>query len=139
MLSGGLRVKYLFEPVVYKRAGNDSFLDQGLVNRCRISIDGYNAIADKFFGWQSMEAFHIRRILRNEWTLKNMLYAKSECRKKHEAEDRKMLNRLASSLYSDPILINRFNMLIYRLSPVFALKIAKSLFIFMGLLPRKAT
>src|SRR6185369_14291602 len=76
----GLRVAYTPEVWLDQRGENDSFARAGVVNRFRIAIEGYQAIGDAIFGHDSAEAFHIRRVLRNEFTLRMFLYAKTLCR-----------------------------------------------------------
>ncbi len=129
MLPEGLRIKYLPEPHLYKRCENDSFLDKGLVNRFRISIAGYDKIAEVFFGRASREAFHIRRVVRNEYKLRNLLRAKLICHEQGLHEDMEILTSLASRLYFDPILSNRLDLLAFKLTPVFVLKIIRPIYI----------
>jgi abequosyltransferase len=128
MLPGGLTIKYLHEPLLSKRGDNDSFLEKGLVNRYRIAIEGFNRIADAYFGHDSFEAFHIRRSLHGERNLKSMLDAKLLCSEKGLREDRELLDRLAAMLYSDPLLLNRIKLLLYRYSPVPLLRVAKPVY-----------
>lgn len=45
----GCRLRYIKEPLVFCRSDNDSFLDQGIVRRFLLDIDGYGLLADKFF------------------------------------------------------------------------------------------
>lgn len=129
LLSGGLTVKYLHEPLLSKRGDNDSFLEKGLVNRYRIAIEGFNRLADTYFGHESFEAFHIRRSLHGERNLKSMLDAKLLCYENGLQNDRTLLDRLAATLYSDPLPVNRMKLFLYAHSPVFLLKIAKPVYV----------
>ena len=70
MLPLGLRLKFIAEPLLLKRGDNDSFMDQGLVERIGISVLGYLAIGTHYFGADSPELAHIKRTLRYEWPLK---------------------------------------------------------------------
>jgi abequosyltransferase len=77
----GLSVKFLTDIYLKKRDGNDSFLDKGLFHRVGISIHGFHDIANTIFGFNSFEAFHTRRVLRNEFTPRTMLaIIDSSCR-----------------------------------------------------------
>ena len=130
MMPDGLKVKYLPEPYLYKRCDNDSFLDKGLVNRFRIAIDGYNRIAEFIFGRESIEGFHIRRALRNEHKVRNLLRAKLICHEEGLHHDMKILESLASMLYIDPILLNRINFLAFKLTPIWVLKCIRPIYIY---------
>lgn len=66
MLGAPLSVKYVPRLFLDKRGENDSFTTHGIVRRYALSIDGYHALGDFYFGHQSHEAFHIRRVLRLE-------------------------------------------------------------------------
>jgi abequosyltransferase len=131
MIPAGLLVKYLTEPHLYKRGENDSFLGQGLVNRYRITIEGYDKLANTFFGKQSTEAAHIRRTIKAEHNLKSLLDAKLICSQRGLQADIKVLDHLASTLYFDPILSNRVSLLVYKYTPLFVLAIAKPIYSFM--------
>lgn len=138
IIPNGLKMTYLPEPCLYKRGDNDSFREKGIVHRFKIAIDGYNKLADAFFGKSSMEAFHIRRVLRNEFPLHWFFYVKSECHKKNLTGDIFVLDNLVQTLYFDPLLRNRIYLLIYAYTPLsiyrslsFLLKQVKSLLITM--------
>lgn len=114
----GLKVKYLPAPCLYKRGDNDSFRDKGIAHRFKIAIDGYNRLANTFFGKSSLEAFHIRRVLKNEFPLHWFFYVKSECRRKRLPEDIFILDNLVKTLYSDPLLKNRIYLYLYLYTPL---------------------
>jgi len=122
----GLKVKYLLDPFLDKRGDNDSFLDKGIVNRYKIAIDGYHRLADTFFGHDSVEAFHIRRVVRHEFPPHTLLHAKLECQNKNLHEDRLVLDRLAYQAYSDPVLISRIYLFIYKWTPLLFYRVLKS-------------
>lgn len=100
LMSHGLRVCYVAEVWLDKRGDNDSFADNGIVNRFRIAIEGYHKIANVFFGKESIEAFHIRRVVRNEFGLGMFLSVKLLCQKAPRTEDRKQLDGLVRKTYS---------------------------------------
>jgi abequosyltransferase len=138
MIPGGLRVKYLPEPHLYKRGENDSFLDRGIVNRYRITIDGFDRLSRAFFPQGSPEDFHIRRAMNAEHNLKSLLDAKLLCHDRRLREDLATLDQLARVLYGYPLLSNRFKLCIYRHAPIALLKIAKSLYAFIQARFRRA-
>lgn len=113
----GLCVTYVPEIWLDQRGQNDSFLHAGLVNRYRIAIEGYHKIAANLFGPASVEAFHIRRVLRNEFTLRMFLNAKVQCRENPEAESRALLDALYDRLHMDRTLESRCQLWIYRATP----------------------
>src|SRR5207302_663216 len=45
LMPGGLRLKFLPDPHLYKRTENDSFMDHGIIRRYALAIDGYNRLA----------------------------------------------------------------------------------------------
>ena len=92
-LPHGLRVQYVKESRLFKRGDNDSFLEAGIVNRIGIAVDGFNRIADSLFGHDSEEAFHVRRTLRNEYSLAHLLYAKLRAHARGTHEDPGRLQR----------------------------------------------
>lgn len=94
LVSTGLTVCYVAEVWLDQRGDNDSFADKGVVNRFRIGIEGYHKLGDVFFGHDSSEAYHIRRVIRNEFKLRAFLFAKIQCNRRPDIEDRLLLNRL---------------------------------------------
>jgi len=114
----GLIVYYLNETLLLKRSGNDSFLNNGLIKRIQITIDGYSHIAATIFGNKSFEAFHIRRVMRNEWVFKTILYAKLQTKLNPEKEKLELLNKLAHRLYSSAGIINICKYAIFRFTPI---------------------
>lgn len=125
MQQNGLTVKYLPDPLLKKRGENDSFMDKGIVHRCGIAINGYTKIADTYFGHDSSEAFHIRRALRNEWPLGAFFRMRITVESAGQHEQRMILDRLALKLYSDRVFTSRVNLLAYRYTPFFILKMIK--------------
>lgn len=110
----GLKLRYLHEPLVLRRGGNDSFAHNGLVKRFAIAIEGYNKIASEYFGESSARTAHIRRALRNEYSLKSFLYAKYLCYMNPELESMVHLNTLVEKFYCEAIPSHIAKKLIYR-------------------------
>ncbi|MGA2323245.1 MAG: glycosyltransferase family 2 protein [Sedimentisphaerales bacterium] len=117
LISMGLTVKYLAEPLLDRRGDNDSFADKGVVNRFRIAIDGYHKIGDVFFGHKSYEAYHIRRVIRYEFNMRNFLEAKLSCWSNPSREDRSILDSLFRKTYNDNPLLYYLKLFIYKYSP----------------------
>lgn len=124
LMPRGLRLTFLPDSYLYKRTGNDSFMDRGIVRRYALAIDGYNRLASTFFGEDSTEAREIRRVIRNEFPPWAFLIAKLECLKDGRAEDLRLLDRLAATTYRDRTLKNRIYSVIYRHAPVTAFRSA---------------
>jgi abequosyltransferase len=128
LISGGLKVKYLPGSFLFKRDDNDSFSGGGIVRRVGIAIDGYHRLADTFFGERSAEAFHIRRVLRNEYPLRNLLYIKLKTHEKGKPEEMSLLARLAETLYRDDIPLDKVRILIFKAAPPFVLGPAEKVY-----------
>lgn len=126
MIPDGLQLRYLANSYLYKRSDNDSFLDKGIANRFKMAIDGYYRLANTFFGENSVEAFHIRRVLRNEFVPQQFLKAKLESKEKGRMEDIELIEHLVAKVYNDPSLLNRIYSIIYKVTPLYAYKIARS-------------
>ena len=56
MIPLGLRLHFITSSLLYKRTGNDSFMDRGIVDRYAKAIDGYHRIAAAYFPEESPEA-----------------------------------------------------------------------------------
>ena len=97
----GLTVKYVARTYLNRRSSNDSFMDKGLVHRWGIAINGFHRLADTFFGHDSIEAFHVRRAVKNEYPLSVLLHGLNVCREKPEIESKALLNSLIRTLYCD--------------------------------------
>ena len=115
LIPTGLRVCYIAEVWLDMRSGNDSFLDKGVVNRYSIAIDGYHKIANTFFGHDSEEAFHMRRVIRREFTLPMFYYAKALCKRNPQVESIEKLDALAQKIWSDDSLSEQFYYAAYKL------------------------
>jgi abequosyltransferase len=130
MIPDGFRVKYLPVPHLSKRGENDSFLEQGIVNRYRITIEGFDRLSRAFFAPGSPEDFHIRRAMKAEHNLKSLLDVKLLCLDRGLPDDRKSLDRIARTQYSYPLLSNRFLLFVYLYSPIAFLRVAKPVYAF---------
>jgi abequosyltransferase len=112
MIPGGLRLHYLPEAYLFKRTENDSFMDQGLVHRYAIAIDGYHRLAAACLPSGSIEAFYVRRALANEFPPWLMLRLKFG-----SESDVAEVDRLAAKVYGDRTLRNRVYRLLYEHTP----------------------
>jgi abequosyltransferase len=121
MIHDGLQVKYLGKSYLRKRSDNDSFLQDGLIKRYALTIDGYHLLADTFFGHGSLEAHHIRRVVAREYTPREMLYAKMLSRDA-PPEQRMLLERLVRKTYADQSLRNKLSLAAYRVVPLLLFK-----------------
>lgn len=127
MMGGGMRLKYLAGSYLLKRGDNDSFLDRGLVYRYKLAIDGFYRLAETFFGKDSEEAFHIRRVVRNEFpSVRVLLNLKLKARGSGNAEDEQVLDELAAKVYRDGGLSNHTHLLMYKATPLSVFKVAKA-------------
>lgn len=125
LAASGLTVCYVAEVWLDQRGENDSFADKGLVNRYRIGIDGYHRLADCYFGHESIEAFHIRRVIRNEFSLLHLLKAKLYCFKYPQRENRQLLDELARMAYCDSSPTAKITLFIYFAMPYWLLAVAQ--------------
>ncbi len=121
----GLTLKYLAEPLLNRRGDNDSFADKGLVNRYRIAIDGYHKMGDVFFGHNSYEAYHIRRVIRHEFSFREFLETKALCWKNTSREDKNSLDALFLKTYNGDSLLYNLYYYIYKYSPAWLLYAVK--------------
>ena len=117
MVPEGLTVGYLPTSYLFKRSDNDSFMDDGLVRRYALAIDGCHRLADTFFGAASAEARHVRRVVANEFPLYVLLEAKSMATDERP-QDLPLLDRLATKAYVDRSPGNRVKHLAYKRVPV---------------------
>jgi abequosyltransferase len=115
-----LRVCYVGEKWVDRRGDNDSFLELGRVNRLRIAVDGLHGLANRFFGHDSPEAAHIRRMVRNDLSLKIWLDVKQRSFEAPTLESRIELDRLVAECYCDSGFRCWFVRQAYRFIPVVA-------------------
>ena len=124
MIPEGLKVGFLPDTYLLNRGENDSFLEAGRVNRIAIAVDGYHRLGEVFFGRDSIEAYHLRRVLKNEYTMSYLLYAKLLACEGDEKRKQEKLESLVDKLFIDRSPTDRLRHAVYRLSPVFLLHIA---------------
>lgn len=120
-----LRVCYVAEPWLCRRGENDSFRDRGLVHRLGIAVDGYHRIADQFFGCGSLEAVHIRRMVRNDIAFRWWIQAKNLTQVAPNVESRRELDRLVDKCYGDPGLSCWLARTAYRHAPIDGYRLMK--------------
>lgn len=66
LVAAGARLRYVVEPLVHNRSGNDSFLDAGEVARVMIDLRGYVRLADEMFESRPVIRSKILRVLARE-------------------------------------------------------------------------
>lgn len=119
LIPRGLSVKFLSTVLVERRGDNDSFATHGVVRRYALAIQGYQQLAARFWGARSHQAFHIRRVLRNEFRFSMFLTAKRLCAVHPSVEDRHLLDDLFVSIFSEErsmsCAVKRF---VFRIFPV---------------------
>jgi abequosyltransferase len=78
-----------------KRSGNDSFMENGLIRRLAISVDGWHRIATDFFP-DLTTRFLVLRLIHNDASLLNFMYAILGAR---SAQDKQEVQRLGRIIY----------------------------------------
>jgi abequosyltransferase len=119
-----LVVRYLPGPYLDKRDDNDSFSEGGVARRVAITVDGYNRIADRTFGRSSEEARQVRRLLKNEYPLANLLFLKLRVWREGGRDDRCLMRRLVGTLHSDGTFTDLLKILVWNLAPAALLSAA---------------
>lgn len=117
LMPRGLRVAYSPQVLLDRRGDNDSFADRGTVNRFRIAIQGYHRIAATFLAGADELAFHVRRVIRNEYGFRQFMVAAIDCRRSPARESRALLNALIRQTYCDTPLRGRVLLLGIALTP----------------------
>jgi abequosyltransferase len=121
MIPAGLRVEYLAFAYLWKRCDNDSFMDSGLIRRFAVTIDGYHRLADTFFGAESLEARHIRRVVTAEFPPYILAYTKLTSGGA-SVEDRRLLKQLVATVYAEPSWQHRLYRRVYKGIPTLPVK-----------------
>lgn len=124
MIPDGLKVGFLPEDYLLNRGDNDSFLETGRVNRIAIAVDGYHRLGEVFFGEDSIEAYHMRRVLKSEYPMSYLLYTKLVTHEEGDERKQKKLEALVDKLYIDRSPADSLKHAVYRLSPLLLLHIA---------------
>lgn len=120
-ISMGVTVNYLQERLLFKRGGNDSFLEHGIVNRLRIGIESFQHVGNSIFGVDSFEAYHVRRVLRVDIPFRTLMFAKLKTVESPAREDIQILNRLIKLQYCDPSVLNTLFRTLYKITPAWLL------------------
>jgi abequosyltransferase len=129
----GLKVHYIGESLLYKRGinrrgDNNSFKELGVVKLFMISVEGFSHIAETIFGKGSQEAFHIQRVIRNEWPLRTVIYMKTLTALYPQQESYAILKELAAKHYYSSGFGNKLRYLLFRIIPLSLLRLAYMLF-----------
>ncbi len=127
MIPAGLRLQYLPESYLFKRTGNDSFMDGGLINRYAIAVDGYDRLAKAFFGAGGWEVRDIHRVLANEFPPLLMLELKFNS-KRDWPDEVAVVDRMAAKAYGEPTPRAIAYRLIYNYTPRAAYRSAQAAF-----------
>jgi abequosyltransferase len=72
---GQATILYLNKFILLKRSGNDSFMENGLIKRLAITVDGWHRIAVDFFQNKQMRRL-VGRLMYLDSSLLNLMYAK---------------------------------------------------------------
>lgn len=115
----GLVVQFVPEVWLDKRSDNDSFMTHGVVQRMRLTIDGYRALADEYWGRGTPEHEAILRALRTEYAVWEFMRVKRLARAAPEREDMVALDEMMRALYGGAGWKNRARRIAYR-APVAA-------------------
>ena len=122
LIPNGLMVHYLAVSLIYKRSGNDSFLEHGVVNRLRISVEGFAHISETIFGKDSYENYHIRRVIRHERTLPHLLGIKLIVATSTQKNKMAELDQLVFRHYSNAGIGNVWKYKMFGIMPIPLLK-----------------
>jgi abequosyltransferase len=123
LVPSGLVVYYLGEKLLYKRGGNDSFCEHGVVKRLQISVEGFPYIVETIFGKNSQEAFHIRRVIRNEWYLRNLIPIKLLAATSPQQENIETLKGIVAKHYLNAGVGNMCRYVLFRSMPISLIKL----------------
>jgi abequosyltransferase len=123
----GLSVEFVPEVWLDRRGDNDSFREKGMVDRLRLAIEGFQRMGDDFFSPDNVEAFHIRRVLRTEFTLRMFLIQKLTTAEPALRSERQLLDRIVRATYRDRSVENIAKEAIYRWAPSWSVRWAITL------------
>ena len=120
----GLIVRFDPKLLVLGRGDNDSFFaGRGHVGRAALSLRGFRKVAEDFFGPASMEARHVRRVLRREFSLRILLYRKLQVARLRDSQALAGLGELARLNYDRPVAADRLRLFLYRAAPAWLLEV----------------
>jgi abequosyltransferase len=66
LLNKPFKLVYLHDVLLNRRGGNDSFSNNGMLSRLDIQINGLLNVIEEIYGQPSLEAHHLRRVVRSE-------------------------------------------------------------------------
>lgn len=121
-----LSVCYVGETWVNRRGDNDSFRDRGLVRRLGIAINGYHDLSDYYFGNDSIEALHMRRLVRADIKFVLYMHAKVMTRDNPSVENRTDLDHLVRRAYCDKNFSCAVAKIIYLTTPIMGYKLIRA-------------
>lgn len=112
----GSRIAYTPHCLIRKRGGNDSFMENGLVARIAIAVDGWRRIARELLPDPAARQ-RVYALLRQDISLPLFLYGKVSAR---SPEERTRLHALAQRMYREGYVSprSRAHYLLFRLSPL---------------------
>jgi abequosyltransferase len=125
IIPDGLRLHYMPAALLYKRTGNDSFMDRGIAHRYAIAIDGYHRLARAYFPEDSADARDFRRVITNEFPPWILWAAKLDSQRNRRG-DEALVDRLAQTAYSDETPRNRAYRAVYERTPLWAFAAAQA-------------
>ncbi|MBN2816770.1 MAG: glycosyltransferase family 2 protein [Campylobacterales bacterium] len=91
----GCKIKYIKEPLVFWRSGNDSFGGAGKIqSRYLVDIDGFKKIMDDFFTGKEKILDAFKGVFRRHHPLRNIAYLRLNVKKKEDwlSIEQKLLN-----------------------------------------------
>ncbi len=115
VLLGKAKLKYITSTLIQKRGENDSFMENGIVHRIGIAIDGWTRLINEFFSApESRRILHAK--LRHDISLPLLLYAKLVATK---GEECRRLNFLARQHFymNSPTIGSVISYLLFKLFP----------------------
>lgn len=94
-----LVLRYLPEPWLQVRLGNDSFLGQGLVRRVGLSVEGFRIVAHHYLGNCGSAFHHVERTLHAEFPFWHLMRLRRGLKSR---DDRREFDRLMRLHFADP-------------------------------------
>lgn len=110
----GVMICFIGGPLMNKRGENDSFLQDSVVDRWRLGIDGFQSISREFFGVTSDEHKNIMRVLRAEFPLQIFLALRLDLIREKKAQEIAKLDKLFTELYGSAVSEVWLQVAIYR-------------------------
>lgn len=95
----GVIVFFIGGPLLNKRGENDSFLQDSVVDRWRLGIEGFQSISREFFGPTSDEYKNVTRVLRAEFPVQSFLALRLDLIREKKVQEIAKLDKLFTRLY----------------------------------------